>query len=85
MDHCFGIDFNPEIYVDITQTFDVKMEMLACHRSQASWLTNHFGMAMQDDVEVFSRFRGLQCGVRYAEGFRQLRIYPRATTERLLP
>lgn len=85
MDTFAGIGFSPEVYVDTTDTFEVKRKMLLCHESQKLWMQHLLGMSITEGMEIVSRFRGLQCGVRYAEGFRQLTMYPRATTERLLP
>jgi len=36
-------------------------------------------------AEVVGRFRGLQCGVRYAEGFRAVKSWPRTNPGSLLP
>ncbi|HHW09020.1 MAG TPA: PIG-L family deacetylase [Firmicutes bacterium] len=85
MDTLAGANFLPEEYVDITDTLEIKLKMLECHQSQLVWLREHDGIDMKEFVEVTARFRGLQCGVRYAEGFRRLRTWPRATTARLLP
>jgi len=85
MDTTAGIEFIPEIYVDITETVQTKKKMLLCHRSQDLWMKDQYGMSITESMEVTARYRGLQCGVKYAEGFRQLRTYPRANTKRLLP
>lgn len=85
MDTISGIEFIPEIYVDITETFPAKKKMLLCHQSQDLWMKDQYGMSIAESLEITARYRGLQCGVKYAEGFRQLRTYPRANTERLLP
>ena len=67
-----GRDIPPGFCIDISSTIDVKAEMLARHASQRDWLLKHHGMdqyvqAMKD----WSARRGQQCGVAYAEGFRQ--------------
>ncbi|MFH1903667.1 MAG: PIG-L family deacetylase [Candidatus Omnitrophota bacterium] len=49
------------------------------------WMKDQYGMSITESMEVSARYRGIQCGVKYAEGFRQLRAYPRANTKRLLP
>jgi LmbE family N-acetylglucosaminyl deacetylase len=85
MEHCAGIDFSPEYYVDITSVFELKKRMLECHAGQVSWLVDQFGMSLVSDMETIAAFRGIQCGVRYAEGFRQVRAFPRADAQRLLP
>ena len=38
-----------------------------------------------DYMKTAAKYRGYQCGVKYAEGFISERIYPSLTTKRLLP
>ncbi len=80
-----GIDFVPQHYVDITTTFDVKRKMLACHRSQSSWLEEQYKMTYLDFIDCVGRFRGLQCGVQYAECFQVSPTWPKRATGILLP
>ncbi|MFQ6130546.1 MAG: PIG-L deacetylase family protein [Armatimonadota bacterium] len=85
MDTVAGAGFLPEEYVDITDTFVQKREMLSQHESQLTWLKEHDDIDILEFVETVARFRGLQCGVQYAEGFRAAHIWPRQKAERLLP
>jgi len=85
MDTVCGVNFRPGVYVDISDTFAVKKKMLACHRSQLAWLKEHDSADILDTVEIVARFRGLDCKVRYAEGFREYEVWGRRTTKRLLP
>ena len=85
MDTLAGVGFNPEFYVDISKQIDLKMNMLECHESQLVWMREHDNIDFADMVKTCSRVRGYQCGVDYAEGFRQCRVYLKGTTERLLP
>ena len=85
MDTVVGISFHPTEYVDITATLEVKRQMLRCHESQLRWLKEHDHTDVLELVETNARFRGLQCGVRYAEGFRLYEAWGRYTTTRLLP
>ncbi|WP_139993427.1 PIG-L deacetylase family protein [Paenibacillus paridis] len=81
-----GLGFQPEEYVDITDTFDVKQAMLAKHESQVGdWLQDQYGSNAMEMIEVIARFRGIQSGVRYAEGFIRAKAYPRNITGSLLP
>jgi hypothetical protein len=64
---------------------DVKREVMACHQSQVQWLREHDGLDLLRFGELTAEFRGMQCGVRYAEGFRQLEQWPRVKAERVLP
>lgn len=85
MDNLAGMHFQPTEYVDITETIDIKLEMLECHESQLKWMRDHDHIDFADFVRTCSKFRGLQCGVAYAEAFTQDTVWPRATTKRLLP
>jgi LmbE family N-acetylglucosaminyl deacetylase len=85
MDTLAGNDFQPEEYVDVSDVLDIKLEMLRCHQSQLEWLGDYNGIDIQEFVTTVARFRGLQSGVKYAEGFRRAAVWPRATTRRLLP
>ena len=85
MDNLAGMSFNPTEYVDITDTIELKLEMLSCHESQIKWMLDHDHIDFVDFVRTCSKFRGLQCGVPYAEGFTQAYVWPKVTTKRLLP
>jgi N-acetylglucosamine malate deacetylase 1 len=80
-----GVDFLPTEYVDITDTLETKLSMLRCHKSQLEWLGDYNGIDIVEFATTVARFRGLQSGVRYAEGFRRADAWPRVTTDRLLP
>ena len=64
-----GYGFQPQVYVDITSTFKIKIEMLECHRSQMEWMSRYGGMDTREYIETVARFRGYQAGVKYSEGF----------------
>ena len=85
MDNCAGLDFQPEEYVDITDVFDIKRQMVEAHRLLNAPWQGHPVMDTMDIVEVCSRLRGLQCGVRYAEAYRRAQKWGRMAPERLLP
>lgn len=67
----------PHFYVNVTDVWDEKRAMLACHASQRNWLMRQHGideyMKIQD---AWSRHRGGEIGVTFAEGFRQYRGHP---------
>ena len=71
--------------VDITEEIDLKLQMLNCHESQVVWMRDHDGIDFADMVKTISKYRGYQCGVAYAEAFRQCQVYLKGTTKRLLP
>lgn len=85
MDTLAGVNFVPTEYVDITDYIELKLEALNCHKSQIKWMLEHDKIDFLDFTRTVSKFRGLQCGVSYAEGFRQAAYWPRLTTKRLLP
>lgn len=85
MDTLAGVDFIPTHYVDISGQIDIKLKALACHESQIKWMMEHDNIDFLDMVKTCSRYRGYQCGVAYAEGYRPCTVYPRMTTEHLLP
>jgi len=71
MDTVAGVEFLPTHYVDVTDFWPKKRQMISCHQSQLKWLAEHDKIDFVEFVETYTRFRGLQCGVKYAEGFRQ--------------
>jgi len=83
MDNLSGMHFQPEIYVDVTNEFDAKIEMLSRHQSQLVWLKEHDGVDIVDFVRTLGKLRGIQAGVRYAEGFIQRQVWARNNTVRL--
>lgn len=85
MDTVAGVNFLPSEYVDISDTFKKKKEMIKQHRSQLDWLKRHDNIDMLKFVETVNCFRGLQCGVKYAEGFSQYEVWGRKVPMRLLP
>ena len=85
MDTLAGVNFLPVEYVDISSTIEIKLQALDCHESQVKWMRDHDGIDFLEFTRSTSRFRGLQCGVKYAEGFRPCLTWPRLSTRRLLP
>lgn len=85
MDNLAGLDFNPTEYVDVTDEIELKLEMLECHESQLKWMRDHDNIDFAQFVRTCSAFRGLQCGVDYAEGFTQSMAWGKVVPKRLLP
>jgi len=85
MDTLAGIGFLPTEYVDISDVIEQKLEAVACHESQVKWMLDHDRIDFLDFVRTCNKFRGLQCGVAYAEGFRQCAGWQRFRTKRVLP
>ena len=60
----------PDVWIDISSTIEVKGEAVACHRSQfpdgGDWASAAVHLGAED--------AGRQCGVPYAEAFRRLQL-----------
>jgi len=60
----------PDVWVDISSTVEIKGEAVACHRSQfpdgVEWASTAVRLGAED--------AGRQAGVAFAEGFRRLRL-----------
>ena len=61
--------FRSQIYVDITSTFNLKMDALKCHKSQIE----KFGNGFLEAIEGRARYRGYEIGCKYAESFEVIR------------
>ncbi len=64
------IGFRNQYYVDISSSFDIKMEALKYHKSQIK----KYGDAFLDAVEARARHRGYEIGAKYAECYEVLRL-----------
>ena len=60
-------------YIDITDTIDFKIKGCQAHKSQIDKFKEH-GFNMLDNVETLAKFRGNQCGLKYAEAFNILKM-----------
>lgn len=80
-----GHEFRPTIWVDISETFELKKRMLECHDSQVSWLKKWRGMDIVAKMEAQALYRGSQSGVKYAEVFTALYASQRVRALDLLP
>ena len=56
-------------YVDITDTFDKKIDASLCHVSQIEKYHQH-GFDVKDNLETLAKFRGIQAKCKYAEAFK---------------
>ena len=62
------------------------------HKSQVSWMQDNYKEALGEkekdffeDYRTIARYRGIQCGVEYAEGFRMANDAFRVVPRRVLP
>jgi len=82
MDAIEGIDWygrpiTPEFIIDISETFTLKRDMLACHDSQRGWLMQQHGIdEYLDSCTRWSSTRGKEIGVAFGEAFTQHKGHP---------
>lgn len=67
-------NFNPQVYIDIADTLEVKLEALRAHRSQVM-KTNIGDLSIIEAARSSANFRGIQGRVKYAEAFHALRLF----------
>ncbi len=87
MDNPEGLGFEPEFFVDIETVLPIKRKMLTCHESQNAWVSDVVGKGLDlgDIMEKNAAARGKQAGMAFAEGFREVKTFPRMGTSDLLP
>lgn len=85
MDTLAGLNFQPSEYVDVTDFLPQKRAMLSKHQSQLVWLKDHDDYDALDALETMAKFRGYQCGVKYAEGFIRYQVWGRNQPGYFLP
>lgn len=71
----YGLGFVPTDYVDISDFYETKSKMFLCHESQKAWMSDNYvgfdsaGDAFTNSLRITAEYRGMQCGVKYAEAF----------------
>jgi len=88
MDAIAGVEFVPYEFVDITDTLETKIQMLSMYKSQLAFVEKDSGFHqtdLMDFLRTTAAYRGNQCGVRYAEGFKRLNAWLRNPVSRDLP
>ncbi|MEN4041077.1 MAG: PIG-L deacetylase family protein [Anaerolineaceae bacterium] len=89
-----GIDFIPEEYVDVTEVWPTKVQMVLSHKSQYMPGPEFDALELEEPLEqhsfyrlmrVVDEFYGLQCWKKFAETFRWWKAADRLVTQRLLP
>lgn len=71
-------DFTPGFYVDISRYIQLKMQMLACHKSQLQRANDSDFSSLSELLRIQSQARGAQAGVAAAEAFRAHQGFKRA-------
>jgi LmbE family N-acetylglucosaminyl deacetylase len=67
-------NFNPQIFVDISDTLERKFQVLEAHASQAM-KTNIEDMYILELAQANATFRGIQGRAKFAEAFAPLRLF----------
>ena len=68
-----SMNFMPDIFVDITGILEEKVKLLELHASQVE-KTSIENLRITEIAKAYATFRGVQGRVRFAEGFRGLRV-----------
>jgi LmbE family N-acetylglucosaminyl deacetylase len=68
-----SMNFMPDIFVDITDILEEKIKLLELHASQIE-RTSIENLKITEIARAYATFRGVQGRVRFAEGFRGLRV-----------
>ena len=80
----FGQPSPYDFIVDISTTFELKLQMLACHDSQRGWLRRQHGVdEYLESCRRWSASRGQTIGATYGEAFRQHLGHPYPHDDRL--
>ena len=65
-------NFQPDIFVDISDVLDDKLHVISAFESQVN--RNYpSGQKMLDGIKAIANFRGFQARIHYAEGFKAVR------------
>ena len=67
-------NFNPQVFVDISDTLKQKFKVLEAHESQVM-KTNIEDMSILELARANATFRGIQGRVKFAEAFAPLRLF----------
>jgi len=73
----YGRQIEPDFIIDISEQYELKEKMLACHKSQRDWLREQHGIdEYLDSTRRWSKRRGELIGTTYGEGFVQYKGHP---------
>lgn len=85
MDSAVGLDWQPTHYVDISDVWEQKCELLRMHASQMVNAAKFGGLDLVKLSQIVGAYRGMQCRVEYAEGFKPTLAWPRVRAGNVLP
>lgn len=84
-DSTLALDFQPTFYVDITDVMERKISLYGVHPSQSAASESEHGWTLEEATRTKNHLRGLQSGVKYAEGFAPCLRWPRVRALRDFP
>ena len=64
------VAFKPQVYIDVTDTIEIKIESMKEHKSQHK----KYGEDWVEAIKGRARMRGFECNYKYAEVFEALRF-----------
>jgi len=64
--------FKPNYYVDISKSLKIKMKALKAYKHENKKLPNPVSL---EGIKILAQYRGLESGLKYAEGFEIKRLY----------
>jgi LmbE family N-acetylglucosaminyl deacetylase len=67
------LHFEPDIFTDIQEVLDDKLKLLGIHASQVH-RTKVNNLSILESVKACVTFRGYQGRIKFAEGFKALRV-----------
>ena len=81
----YGINYLPEVYVDISEECDEKLKGIYFHESQFPYMAEFGCTDFAEEARTWARFRGIQNGCKYAETFQAHRIHGYMPDFKVLP
>ncbi len=76
MDNAWMLGFDPHLWIDVSETIEVRRAMLAAHRSQVDLMRRMYGEDLLAGADLQAQARGGQRGCAYAEVFRGCGTWP---------
>ena len=77
--------FEPDTYVDVSNTIETKRAAIAQFTTLARWYMSRSGTDISQASDTVSAYRGLQAGVDFAEAFASRPTVGSRATSRVLP
>lgn len=69
-----SIGFEPDVFIDITNVIETKVEAAKCHRSMIQAFAGGSVEAWVSGVEGSNRYWGMKSSVKYAEAFEEVNV-----------